>query len=284
MNVREALREPVVQFLILGIGLFVLAEITGSANADRADRIVITAGHVERLVDGFYRTWQRQPTAEELDQLVADYVREEILVREALSLGLDLDDSIVRRRLALKMQFLVEDVDAVAPDDAALQAFLDDNPDLFEVEPWLSFHHVYVSESTRGTAALAAAQEILAALSGDEAVDPENVGDTFALPYEYDHVPAGEVAQLFGADFAAALLDAPLDEWSGPFGSGYGLHLVNVAARSAAEVPALAQIRAEVEREWKLRQRDEANAEIYRQLHASYAVSIEWPDWVTAAR
>jgi hypothetical protein len=163
--VRSFLREPLVHFLLLGALLFVYFEWKGGGSGPGSTRITITPGLVEHLASGFARTWQRPPTDEELKGLVDEHVKEEIATREALAMGLDRDDAIIRRRLRQKMEFLAEDaVDQVQPTDAELQAWLDRHPEAFRAESRLALRQVYVSTERRGASARAEAERLLARL------------------------------------------------------------------------------------------------------------------------
>ena len=161
---KSILREPLVHFLLLGGLLFLFFEWRGSGGPT-SSRIVITPGLVEHLASGFARTWQRPPTDAELKGLIDDYVKEEIATREAVGMGLDRDDTIIRRRLRQKLEFLVEDAASSAPPtDAELQAWLDEHPQSFRAEPQLAFRQVYVSPERRGASAATDAEKLLARL------------------------------------------------------------------------------------------------------------------------
>ncbi len=139
------LREPLVHFLLLGAGLFALYSLVGNDSGARRDRIVVDARQVTRLAQLFQRTWLRPPTQAELDGLVEDHVREEILYREVRGLGLDQDDLVIRRRLRQKMEFFNDDIGAQRePNDAELQEFLDAHAEKFRIPSRPSFLQVYV--------------------------------------------------------------------------------------------------------------------------------------------
>ena len=117
----------------------------------------------------FQRTWQRPPTRQELDGIVKEYVKEEVLYREALAMGLDRDDTLVRRRLRQKLEFVAEDMaDAVDPTDAELQQYLDEHPESFRVERRASFYQVYLSRDRRGDSLNADSMKMLAKLRSGE--------------------------------------------------------------------------------------------------------------------
>jgi hypothetical protein len=211
--------------------------------------------------------------------LIDDYIREEVLYREALAMGLDRDDTIVRRRLRQKLEFLTEEtVETVAPSDAELQTFLQQHANAFRVEPRLAFQHVYLSRNRRGDATDTEARELLAQLStGDAATGPTALGDPFLLPHEFALSSCSEIARLFGDAFATQLQDLEPGRWAGPIASGYGLHLVYVRERVDGRVPALAEVRQAVQREWFAARRKAVNEQFYQRLRAQYTVVVEQP-------
>ena len=276
---RSVLREPLVQFLALGALLFLFFEWKGGGSGTGSTRIAITPGIVEHLATGFTRTWQRPPTDAELKGLIDDHVKEEIATREAIAMGLDQDDTIIRRRLRQKLEFLVEDAaSASAPTDAELTAWLAKHPQSFRAEPQLSFRQVYVSPERRGASAAADAGKLLARLraKGPD-VTTDGLGDASMLPAEQPLSPLREVERSFGSDFAQVLLTIPPGRWTGPVESPYGLHLVFVRERTPAASPALAEIRPQVEREVLAERRKRDLDSLYERLLEKYTVTIEKP-------
>jgi hypothetical protein len=268
-------REPLVHFLALGGLLFLVFQVRGGRAG--SSRIVITPGQIDAMVAGFSRTWQRPPSDVELKGLVDDYVREEIATREAMALGLDRDDTIIRRRLRQKLEFVAEDtVDATPPTDADLQAWLDGHPEAFRIEPAVSFRHVYLNPDRRGAAAAADAVSLLAQLSAaGPAARIDEAGDPLMLPRELERSTRSEVARQFGDEFADAVVTVEPGRWTGPIRSGYGLHLVFVRERADGRVPTLAEARPAVEREFlAARRRRELDA-MYERLLARYQVTVD---------
>jgi hypothetical protein len=276
---KKLLREPLVQFLLLGALLFVYFEWRGGGSGTGSTRISITPGLVEHLASGFARTWQRPPTDVELKGLIDEHVQEEIATREATAMGLDQDDTIIRRRLRQKMEFLVEDaVDQVPPTDAELQAWLEKHPETFRAESRVALRQVYVSPERRGASARGDAEKLLARLRAagkDAGIDP--LGDPSMLPRELPLGPLSEVTRAFGNEFAGRVDALPAGEWTGPVESPYGLHLVLVSERVAPAGPALADIRPVVEREVVAERRRTQLQALYERLLAKYTVTIEMP-------
>lgn len=278
-RVRTLLREPLVQFLILGGLLFAFFEWRGGGSGPGSSRIVITPGLVEHLASGFSRTWQRPPTEAELKGLIDDHVKEEIATREAIGMGLDRDDTVIRRRLRQKLEFLVEDtVDQAPVSDADLRAWLDAHPDAFRPEPRLAFRQVYVSPERRGAGARADAERILARLrAGGPDARIDRLGDPSMLPSERPLEPLREVSRTFGEEFARTLAGITPGEWTGPLESPYGLHVVLIRERVEPSKPELSEIRPMVEREVLTERRKKELASLYERLLEKYTVSIEMP-------
>lgn len=278
-RVRRLLAEPLLHFLVLGAALFGLSALLGQPSGERRERIVVTPGQVEHLASTFARTWQRPPTPLELDALIADHVRDEVYAREAVALGLDQDDVVVRRRLRQKMEFLTEEAgEPSPPTDEQLAAFLAAHPEPYRVEPALAFRQVYLSRDRRGDALEADARTALARLNaaGPDA-DVSTLGDPLLLPDDVALSSRGEVARLFGEPFTARLLEAAPGRWVGPIESGYGLHLVYVRRREDGRVPALSEVRAAVARDWESTRRKETLETAYRTLRDRYVVTVDRP-------
>jgi len=277
--VRRWLREPALQFLLIGTGLFLAyGWLHGRASFSR-DTIVITEGRIEQLAAGFAGLHRRPPTREELDGMVQDAVREEILYREAMALHLDADDVIVRRHLAQKLQFVSEDTHPVPePTQAQLRDFLAQHPQQFQAERGYSFTQVFLNPQRHGSQLQADAQRLLAALrtAPDDAALVKG-GDPFLLDSHFERLPAGETARLFGADFEKALRTIATGQWQGPVTSSLGTHLVLLRLRDEPGPPQLADIQAEVRRAWMNEQRELANARFYAELRRRYDVKVRLP-------
>jgi hypothetical protein len=276
---KRLLREPLLHFLILGAGIFVLFSTVGDVQDEKSDRIVVSAGKIENLVELWKRTWQRPPTQQELEGLIEDHIKEEVLYREALALGLNQDDTIIRRRLRQKLEFLTDDIVAVDPTEEQLRSYFAEHPDAFRLPARLSFEHVYLNRDRRGKAASKDAAFLLTRLNGGSAsVDPAALGDTLMLPGSFDSVSEPELARQFGKDFVKRLAELPIGPWSGPVESGYGLHIVRIRAREQAKVPPFEDVRQVVEREWQTAHRKDATEAFYQELRARYEITVERPD------
>jgi hypothetical protein len=244
----------------------------GNSDAGVSDRqIVVSGADIDRLAAAFSRTWHRPPDPNELQAQIRDYIREEVLYRAALQLGLDKDDSIIRRRLRQKMEFLFEDT-VPPPQEAELRAYLQSHVGKFRLAPLVSFRQVFVS-TRRGDAAEPDALQILAHLAADKPGAADGA-DALLLGETFSRTPLDRIAALFGDDFAGGLAHAVPAHWVGPLRSAYGLHLVLVTAVEPGTTPSFEQVRAAVEREWFAERRSQAQAAQYRAVLAGYEVTV----------
>jgi hypothetical protein len=274
---KKLLHEPLVHFLLLGVLVFTGFKFFSKNESNPTGAIVVTQGKIESLVTGFTRTWQRPPTREELNGLIRDYVREEACAREAMALGLDKEDTVIRRRLRQKLEFISESVAAEAnPTDAELQQYLEAHREKFRSERQFTFRQVYLDPQRHGLNLNRDAARLLIQLQ--QAGTGSNIavfGDPFLLDQEYKRVPAGEVSKQFGEKFAARLGDLPVGQWQGPIESGFGTHLVLVINRDEGRMPVLKEVRDAVKLEWSNAQRSETNEKFYEALLKRYTVTIE---------
>lgn len=271
-------KEPLLHFLILAVGLFAVQRfLSPQPDAGQPDEIVVSQQRINSLILTFHRTWQRPPTPDELDGLIDDYIKEEVFYREALKMGLDRDDTLIRRRMRQKLEFLAEDfADAVQPTDEQLQEYLDSHPASFRIESVTSFHQVFLNPRERGETLAADVEAMLDRLqSGGEDVDPTQLGDPILLPFENPPMRAQQIANQFGQEFAQQLGDIPLGVWDGPIRSAYGAHLILVNDRTPGRAPQLDEVRAAVQRDWFADRRAESKQQFFDSLIEKYLVRIE---------
>jgi hypothetical protein len=271
--VRRILREPLLHFLAIGALMFAVYAVVSQRNRDPGT-IEVGQGQIDMMAAVFERTWQRAPTSEEVKTLIDGYVREEVLYREGVAMGLDRGDQLIRRRVGQKVEFLAESMNgAPEPSDAALQTYLDGHRERFASPVRVTFRQVYL-----GTAADADTSRLLTQLNklgdSDAAAD---VGRPTQLDARMESAPAGDIARTFGRRFAQSLVTAPTGTWAGPVASDYGLHLVRVSERVEARAPALGEVRETVKREWQRETLAAANEKYFEGLRARYAVRIENP-------
>jgi parvulin-like peptidyl-prolyl isomerase len=273
------LREPLLHFLLIGVAFFVAYRVLNpSADTDaQSNRIELTQDDLLQMSVTWLAQGRPAPTAEQLKNLVEHRVREEILYREAVALGLDKGDTIVRRRLAQKMEFLAENVSMLAePSTEQLRAWFESNAQRFALSPRVSFRHLYFSFDRRDGGAGEAAARALQELAGKPSDWPgaAALADRFMFQDHYGDRSFDEMAKLFGPGFARALTQLKPGEWQGPIESGYGWHLVFVGAITPSRVPAFEEIETEVKSEWVAEQRVEAKRKAYETMRARYEVVL----------
>lgn len=275
---QRALREPLVHFLVLAGGIFLAYRLLDASPQVTPDRIEIGAARIEQLAGLYAKTWQRPPTAAELKGLVDEYVKEEIYYREALALGLDKDDTVIRRRLRQKMEFLLNaDFETLQPSDAELNEYLKANAEQFRVEPMLAFQQIFVSREKHGAKVEDETRAILEMLRRAPGTDPTTVGDQTLLPPTFPLTTISAIGQTFGSAFAKDLQKIASGQWDGPILSSFGLHLVRIVERKEERVPPLAEIRSAVVREFTNAKRKAMEQERFETLLRQYPVVIEGP-------
>jgi len=269
------IREPLFHFLLLGAAIFAVYGLATRHKTDKPGEIVVTEGTIENLLTGFSRTWQRPPTEEELQGLVRDYIREEVAYREALASGLDRDDMIVRRRLRQKLEFLSDELATrTEPSDNDLQVFLETHPELFQREALFSFQQIYLNPQIHGANLRRDESRLLNLLQKGQ---PEltALGDPFLLAQSFQDISFADVKKTFGEQFASSLSALPVGLWQGPVSSSYGAHFIFVSRRRSGYLPALADVRDQVRREWLEAKRIEVTDRFYGMLLRRYTVKIE---------
>jgi len=279
---RRILREPLLHFLLLGAALFGFYHYAsrGAGGAEPSHEIQLTVDDLTQLDLYFESQWRRPPTAEELGRLVENKIQEEVLYREALAMGLDKDDTIVKRRMAQKMEFLAEDVAAAhEPTPDELSAWFEKNSDKFALPSRVSFRHLYFGSDRRGARAHDDAVAALAKLAGQpqDAQLAAALADPFMFQDYYGDRTAEQLAKEFGPQFATAVAKLAPGSWQGPIESGYGWHLVFVDTLVPGRVPALEEVEADVKTAWLSEQKERARDEAYKTMRAKYTVLLPAP-------
>ncbi len=265
--IRSALHEPLVHFLIAGTALFAFSGYYGGVDPGER-RIMLDQKSVMRLADQWQQTWRRQPSANELDGLIREYIKEEVYFREAIRLGLDADDPIIRRRLRSKMEFLATaQIENAVPSDAELFRFYATNKARYATDPGYSFDQQYYGEDERG------ARKAITLLNRGENVPAPHI----PLPAKMEKAGRGDIARTFGKDFADRLGRLPADKWSGPVRSGYGWHTVRIRAVDASKLPPLPEVAQRVRNDWRAETKATREAASYQTLLDGYTISIARP-------
>jgi peptidyl-prolyl cis-trans isomerase C len=276
------LREPLLHFLLLGTALFGVYGYThrGRGGVESSRQIVLSLDELRQMDMYFESQWHRQPTPTEFQAMVEDKVREEVLYREALAMGLDKDDTIVKRRMAQKMQFLAEDVAAAhEPSTAELKAWFEKNSGKFALPSRYSFRHLYFSPDKRGKNAQEDAAKALAKIAGqpEDSKLAASSGDSFMFQDYYGDRTPEAIAKEFGPQFAVALEKLKPGSWQGPIESGYGWHLVYVDTVIPGRIPAFEEMEPDVKTAWLGEQRQQAWQKAYKEMRAKYTVLLPAP-------
>jgi peptidyl-prolyl cis-trans isomerase C len=265
------LREPITHFLIVGALIFIGYGWLGGRVDAESRTITLTEAQIAQLADGWKQSWQREPTEQELDGLIRDHIKEEIYAREAVRLGLDQDDLVIRRRLRSKMEYIgIAAVEAEQPSDAVLQQWLDARPGLYGAGALYSFEQVFVGEDQGRAKVLL--EQLQAA--------PEKTvnGVRISLPPSMEKAKQPEIARIYGEEFSTALVALSRRTWHGPVRSGFGLHLVRVRAVPPQGPVRLADVRQQVENDWRAATKAKREAEAYQGLLDAYTIRIKKPE------
>jgi len=279
--IKRLLGEPLLHFVVAGALLFGIAAWLdpSSPESDTGTRQVrIGEGEVRWLAETWSRQWGREPAPDELCGLVTELLKEEVLAREARAMGLDEGDTIVRRRLAQKVEFLVRDTARLAePTEEDLRRFYESNRAAFQAAVRVSFKQVYFSPQRRGDAARDArtARYALARSSGSRPVNAAALGDPSVLATTFDDADPQTVASMFGANFSAAVLLLEPGSWQGPIESAYGLHLVQVTRQAAPQPQTFEEAKTRVADLWRSREMRETESKFFRRLLEKYDVRID---------
>lgn len=262
----RVLREPLLHFLLIGVAVFALYRGVPDPQAPDAQRVIeVSPAQVDRLEDQFQAVWRRPPTEPELAGLIDDFVREEVYYREALALGFDRDDTVVRRRLRQKMEFLGDaGAGALAPDDAELRAHFEAHLERFTPPARVTFRQVFLGEDDPAAA--------LAALA--EGTEPGALGRATLLPPALEAATWTAVDGTFGEGFFTAVSELPPGEWGGPVTSGFGEHLVLLLDREPATPPPFEAVRTAVEEDWRRDAAEALREEQFRALRDRYQVIL----------
>jgi len=281
-TLKRWLREPLLHFLLLGVMLFAAYAYMqrGRGGVESAKQIALSLDDLRTMDLYFESQWHRQPTPAEFQAMVEDKVREEVLYREALAMGLDKDDTIVKRRMAQKMQFLAEDVaTAHEPSTSELKAWFEKNSNKFALPSRYSFRHLYFSPDKRGKNARDDAAKALAKIAGqpEDSKLAVSSGDSFMFQDYYGDRTPDAIAKEFGPQFAVALEKLKPASWQGPIESGYGWHLVFVDTVIPGRIPAFEEMESDVKTAWLAEQKQQAWQKAYATMRAKYTVLLPAP-------
>ena len=276
---RELFNRPAVHVILLGVMVAVAILIAkGPPTADASRRVVVTGADLLQQRAAFMRTWQREPTAEELRGALEQHIRQEVLYREALAREYDRDDLVVRRAMQQKMEFLAASQALQEPPiEEEIEAFFALRQERYRLPAVLSFSQIYLSPDKRGVGAEQAAIDLLAQLRAEDpdARDLASYGDTIMLETSYAGQSEREVSAAFGEVFAEAVVRLPVGEWQGPVSSGYGLHLVKVVEREESRVPEWREVASRVIGDMEFEAKASSKDQLYQEIAQNYEVFLD---------
>ncbi|MGI9455128.1 MAG: peptidyl-prolyl cis-trans isomerase, partial [Aeoliella sp.] len=283
-GITQVLREPLLHFVLIGAAIYLLFGLLGQSDhaAEDENTIVVTEGEVNWLAQMWQKKWNRPPSDVEMLGLVRDHLRETVLYREAVAMGLDKDDVIIRRRMAQKLEFLAQDlIQPEEPTEEKLQAYFEENIERYQIPPLLTFTHVFLDPDKRGDDTLTDAEKLKTELIASATVPNEasDLGDRFMLQAYYPERDEADLAKLFGGEFASSIMTLEPEKWHGPVLSGYGTHLVYVHARLESPPPTFEQVAERVREDLVNEQLEKLNQEYLDSLLALYnfVISGEYP-------
>jgi len=276
-RINAFLREPLLHFLLIGAGLFFLFNQIANPQVETDHRITITQAKLDILANAWLKRKGRPPSAQEREQQLEHYIREQVLYREAMSMGLDKDDVIVSRRLAKKMEYLFNDLSFIPqPTEIELASFLSDHAAKFTLPATVTFSQIYLDPGEHNEDINKDAEQLLEQLKQTKTtVDTINLGDRTLLPYEFIKERQSEISSMFGAAFTPQVFTLPVNSWQGPVASEYGVHLIYIHSRTEARLPSLAEIHERVASEWRTAKQQEANEVFYQSLYQRYKIILD---------
>ncbi len=267
-------REPLLHFLIIGALVFLAFELSQGDSIVEEDHIRIDAGTMAQLQAQFNRTRLRQPTDDELSKLIDNYIRDEVYYREARSMGLDQNDTVVRKRMYQKLDFLLEELtEEETPNDKVLAQFIDSHSSRFREEPHLSFIQVFFNLGKNPELTKSYARKTLVRLNKGAA--PESEGDPTFEQQTYQGVTPSEIKRVFGSAFSQQLNTLEPSEWVGPITSVYGIHLVKIINKKEGGMPPFSDIRQRAIREYKAERRQDLRETAYKKMRERYTITID---------
>lgn len=260
------LKEPLLHFLVAGGLLFAVYNWLNAEVGNEPHVVRITAAEVNWLRETWSRQWQRPPSEPELRGMVADYLKEVLLAREARELGLEENDTVVRRRLAQKMEFLLQDTAQLAePPEEELYQFYNSRRELYVEPAHISFNQIFFKDET------SAQQSLQELVTNKTAVH----GDQTLLERDFARIDQQTLANLFGHEFAEVLFTLEPGQWHGPVTSAYGFHLVWINEQQVAQLRPFDEVRTQVLNDWYRSRQDVINEQYFAGLLEKYDVVVE---------
>lgn len=275
----KILREPLLQFLFLG-GLIYLAYayVTPRTEENKSKSLVVNAAKIKWMQSNWQKRWNRLPTRKELNALIEQYIKETVLYNEAVKMGLDKEDSIIRRQLAQKVEFLAKDlVVYIPPTDEELKAYFKAHKDQYKEDPLYSFTQIFFDPDKRGSTTLQDAKKAKEHLDQSNSMlqDTTKLGDAFIADSYFEANSLLDIRKNFGSGFMQTLIKLESGKWQGPILSGFGVHIVYLKEIIFPPEPEFSKLKDTVLQDWTRFKQEEINQQFYKQLKENYIIVIE---------
>ena len=266
---KRILQEPLLHFLVVGSLLFFYLS---STDTETKPQVTISQGKIKQLTAQFEKTRQRTPSDIELKALIENQIREDLAFRHGVQMGLIENDSIIKRRVQQKIEFMLKDsIAGIEPSREDLEAYLIEHKEQYTIAPAYSFKHVYINPEQHEDV-----DAFIAELQNKDLNSNYKVlGDSIMLESDYTHIGTAQIARLFGRKFSKALDSVSLMNWQGPVKSGYGLHLVFITNKIPKHLATLKEVETEVRRDFRVDAQKKAVNAFYDELKVHYDVNIE---------
>jgi parvulin-like peptidyl-prolyl isomerase len=271
---RKILQEPLLQFLLIGLGFFILYGLVNKQK-DGEDIIVIDTYDVDNIIASWEMQWKRLPTDEELKSLIQQNIKQEIFYQEALKMKLDHNDEIIKRRLAQKMQFLSNDIVSMSePTIEELTKYYDSNFENYLTPYSFSFYQIVFSQDNRKDPKRDAENELIE-LGHSSIEQSKKKGDKLPFPFFFENVDEGEINRQLGLNFSKSLETLDTGAWHGPIQSGFGYHLVYLIKKTGPQIPDFETVKKEVKRDMEYENQKKMNELIFEELKKNYTIKFD---------
>jgi len=278
-RVTRLFTEPLVQFLIIGACIYGAFALFGTPEEDFRDtRVHVDSARINAFISEWESRWNRPPTRDEINGLIESYIKEDVLYRQAVAMGLNEDDPITRRRMAQKLEFLTSDLAMmVQPAEGELEKYFNENSEQYRAPDRMTFSQVFFDPDTRGNQTLEDAEKALATLkaAGTPTEESMQVGDGFMLQRDFVSVTRMEAARQMGSGFVDAVMQLEPGAWHGPVLSGYGVHLVYLYSLEKSPPAVFEDVKALVLENWQMETREQFNADFLENLKTRYEIVID---------
>ncbi|MEW6993450.1 peptidyl-prolyl cis-trans isomerase [Colwelliaceae bacterium MEBiC 14330] len=269
-------KEPLIHFFLIGCAIYGVYLWLTNQNQDTSP-IIVNEGKVKQLVTMHKKIWQREPNNKELDNLIQEYLLEEIAYREGIALGLDLNDIVIKRRVRQKLDFIAEEsLPRPSPTDQILKDYMNQHPEKFRQDDLYTFRHIFFDKA-RHDDVVNQANQLLIKLRKTPNIDTTNLGAGYFFKRYYQSITIDKLDNVFGKKFSQMLVSTSAQNWHGPLQTDFGSHLVYIEKIDRATKPKLVDMRVNVLREWEHDLRKQATSSFYQKLLAKYEVIIQRP-------